>query len=166
MNSPTPQAMVAWYIGHLGFRLSGTMCVGDRGEVMWFVRCNAFHHGFGIVRGPHAAFPHASFGMRGIGEFMCGTGRMRRLGIERLWGPGRHRAGDNAFSYFLDRAGSTVDYTTELEIVDEGIWHPHIFGLRDPANADRWGTADELDGFIAATSRNDVDPGLFTAPPV
>ncbi|MGY0498409.1 VOC family protein [Nocardia sp. FBN12] len=166
MNSPTPEATVAWYIEHLGFRLSDTMCLGADREIMWFLRCNNFHHSFGIVRGPHAAFHHASFEMRGIDEYMRGTGRMRRRGIERLWGPGRHRAGDNSFSYYLDRAGNTVEYTTELEILDEDTWHPHIYDLRDPANADQWGTANEMDEFIAAKSHNDIDRGLFLAPPM
>ncbi|MCF3106885.1 VOC family protein [Streptomyces roseoverticillatus] len=101
-----------------------------------------------------------------IDEFMRGTGRMRRLGIERLWGPGRHRAGDNALSYFLDRAGNTVEYTTELEVLDEDTGHPHLYDLRDPANADQWGTANERDEFIAAKSHNHPDPGLFDAPPM
>ncbi|MER0478243.1 VOC family protein [Streptomyces sp. Edi2] len=166
MNSPTPEATVAWYIKHLGFRLSDTMCMDGRGGTMWFLRCNTYHHSFGIVRGPHAAFHHASFEMRGVDEFLRGTGRMRRLGIERLWGPGRHRAGDNSFSYYLDRAGNTVEYTTELEVVDEDTWHPHLFDLKDPANADQWGTANEMNEYIAAKSHNDVDPGLFVAPPM
>ncbi|MFI0789550.1 VOC family protein [Streptomyces lydicus] len=166
MNSPTPEATVAWYIKHLGFRLSDTLCIGSRGEMMWFLRCNTYHHSFGIVRGPHAAFHHASFEMRGVDEFLRGTGRMQRLGIERLWGPGRHRAGDNSFSYYLDRAGNTVEYTTELEVVDEDTWHPHLLDLTDPANADQWGTANEMNEYIAAKSHNDVDPGLFVAPPI
>ncbi|MEU6264910.1 VOC family protein [Saccharopolyspora shandongensis] len=165
MNTPTPEVTVRWYIENLGFRLSDTMRIGDR-EIMWFLRCNTFHHSFGFVRGPHAAFHHASFEMRGVDEFMRGTGRLHRLGLERLWGPGRHRAGDNSFSYFLDHAGNTVEYTTELEIIDEDIWHPHIYDLTDPANADQWGTANEMDEFIAARSHNDVDRGLFIAPPM
>lgn len=165
MNTPTPEVTVRWYVENLGFRLSDTMRIGDR-EIMWFLRCNTFHHSFGFVRGPHAAFHHASFEMRGVDEFMRGTGRMRRLGFERLWGPGRHRAGDNSFSYFLDRAGNTVEYTTELEIIDEDTWHPHIYDLTDPANADQWGTANEMNESIAARSHNDVDRGLFIAPPM
>ncbi|MEV6233492.1 VOC family protein [Saccharopolyspora shandongensis] len=165
MNTPTPEVTVRWYIENLGFRLSDTMRIGDR-EIMWFLRCNTFHHSFGFVRGPHAAFHHASFEMRGVDEFMRGTGRLHRLGFERLWGPGRHRAGDNSFSYFLDHAGNTVEYTTELEIIDEDTWHPHIYDLTDPANADQWGTANEMDEFIAARSHNDVDRGLFIAPPM
>lgn len=165
MNSPTPEATVGWYIDHLGFRLSDTMRIGDR-EIMWFLRCNDFHHSFGIVRGPHAAFNHASFEMRGIDEFMRGTGRLNRLGFERFWGPGRHRAGDNTFSYFLDQAGNTVEYSTELEVVDEDTWHPHIYDLNEPENSDQWGTANPMNESIAACSRNDVDRGLFVAPPM
>ncbi|MFI6095058.1 VOC family protein [Lentzea sp. NPDC051213] len=165
MNTPTPEVTVRWYIDNLGFRLSDTMRIGPR-EIMWFLRCNNYHHSFGFVRGPHAAFHHASFEMRGVDEFMRGTGRMHRLGFERLWGPGRHRAGDNSFSYFLDHAGNTIEYTTELEVIDEDLWHPHIYDLTDPANADQWGTANEMDEFIAARSHNDVDRGLFLAPPM
>ncbi|SEB55638.1 VOC family protein [Streptomyces melanosporofaciens] len=165
MNTPTPEATVRWYTDHLGFRLTDTMCIGDR-EIMWFLRCNTFHHSFGFVRGPHAAFHHASFEMRGIDEFMRGTGRLHRLGYERLWGPGRHLAGDNSFSYFLDKAGNTVEYTTEVETIDQDTWHPHLYDVRDPANSDVWGTANDMNEFVAARSQNDVDRGLFVAPPM
>ena len=53
--------------------------------------------------------------MRGIDEYMRGTGRLLRAGVEKVWGPGRHMAGNNTFSYFLDPHGNTVEYTTELE---------------------------------------------------
>ncbi|MFE0150212.1 VOC family protein [Nonomuraea sp. NPDC059007] len=49
MNTPTPEKTVRWYVEHLGFRLSDTMRIGDR-EIMWFLRCNSFHHSFGFVR--------------------------------------------------------------------------------------------------------------------
>ena len=58
-----------------------------------------------------------------------------------LWGPGRHCAGDNTFSYFLDPSGNTMEYTTELEELDEDTWHPHIYDLTDPQVQDQWGTA-------------------------
>ena len=34
-----------------------------------------------------------------------------RAGIEKVWGPGRHLAGNNTFSYFLDPSGNTMEYT-------------------------------------------------------
>ncbi|MFJ9615301.1 hypothetical protein [Streptomyces noursei] len=35
-----------------------------------------------------------------------------------------------------------------------------------PVRLSQRGTANEMDEFIAAKSHNDVDPGLFTAPPM
>ena len=136
------------------------------GEMMWFLRINAWHHSLAIARCPHPSLHHASFELRGIDEYMRGTGRLLRAGIEKIWGPGRHLAGNNTFSYFLDPHGNTVEYTTELERVDEDTWHPHLYDFTQPEVADQWGTANPINEFVAAKSFNDPDRGLFTAPPV
>ena len=81
-------------------------------------------------------------------------------------GPGRHLAGNNTFSYFLDPHGNTVEYTTELEQVDEDTWHPHLYDFTQPEVADQWGTANQMNEFVARKSFNEPDPGLFSAPPV
>ncbi|WP_435836164.1 VOC family protein [Streptomyces anulatus] len=166
VNSPTPQATVAWYIKNLGFRLTDTMALPHMGEFMWFLRCNEWHHSFAVSKGPHTSFHHASFQMRGIDEYMRGTGRMLRGGVEKVWGPGRHKAGDNTFSYFLDPVGNTVEYTTELELVDEDTWHPTVFDASDADVADQWGTATPMNELVASRQFNDPDPGLFVAPPI
>ena len=85
------------------------------GEMMHFMRCNDWHHSLAIARGPHTSVHHVSFEMRGLDEYMRGTGRVMRAGIKKIWGPGRHNAGNNTFSYFLDPSGNTMEYTTELE---------------------------------------------------
>ena len=41
-------------------------------------------------------------------------------------------AGNNTFSYFLDPHGNTIEYTTELEELDEDTWHPHLYDFSDP----------------------------------
>ena len=166
VNSPTPTATVDWYVKHLGFRLSDVLLLPGRGEFMWFLRCNPLHHSFAVARGPHVALHHISFEMRGIDEFMRGTGRMLRNDVEKVWGPGRHYAGDNTFSYFLDPVGNTVEYTSELETVDEDTWHPTVHEMSNPDVVDQWGTANAMNEFVASRSFNDVDPGLFTAPPL
>ena len=74
---------------------------------------------------PHASLHHLSFEMRGVEENLFGTGRLLRAGIERIWGPGKHLAGNNMFNYFLDPSGNTMEYTTALEIIDEATWEPH-----------------------------------------
>lgn len=166
INSPKPEATVAFYHEHLNFALSDTLMHPRMGEMMWFMRTNRWHHSLAIARGPHVALHHASFEMRGIDEYMRGTGRLLRGGVEKVWGPGRHMAGNNTFSYFLDPHGNTIEYTTELEELDEDTWHPHIYDFSDPTVSDQWGTANPMNEFVAKQSFNDVDRGVFVAPPV
>jgi len=166
INSPQPEALVAWYDRHLDFGVSDTLSSPHMGDVMWFLRCNPQHHSLAIARGPHVALHHASFELRGIDEYMRGTGRLLRAGVEKVWGPGRHLAGNNTFSYFLDPHGNTIEYTTELECLDEDSWHPHLYDFSDPDVSDQWGTANPMSEFVAKKSFNDPDRGVFVAPPV
>ncbi|KUL40167.1 VOC family protein [Actinoplanes awajinensis] len=166
INSPNPEATVRFYGEHLGFALSDTLMHPRMGEMMWFLRTNRWHHSLAIARGPHVALHHASFELRGIDEYMRGTGRLLRGGVEKVWGPGRHLAGNNTFSYFLDPHGNTIEYTTELEELDEDSWHPHLYDFSDPTVSDQWGTANPMNEFVAKQSFNDVDRGVFVAPPV
>jgi catechol 2,3-dioxygenase-like lactoylglutathione lyase family enzyme len=165
INSPEPELLRAWYERHLGFRLSDTLVSPHMGDLMYFLRCNDYHHSFAIARGPHASLHHASFEMRGVEEYMRGTGRALRAGTRLTWGPGRHTAGDNTFSYFHDPHGNTVEYTTELAIIDQDTWHPGIHDVTDPITQDQWGTADPMSEIIAKEQFNDPDV-LFSAPPV
>ena len=166
LNSPTPEQTVAFYDRHLSFRLSDTLMHPHMGDMMWFLRCNQQHHSMAIARGPHTSLHHASFELRGVDEYMRGTGRMIRAGVEKVWGPGRHQAGNNTFSYFLDPSGNTMEYTTELELIDEDTWHPHLYDFTHAEVADQWGTANQMNEFVAKKSFNDPDKGLFVAPPV
>jgi catechol 2,3-dioxygenase-like lactoylglutathione lyase family enzyme len=156
----------AFYERHLGFRHSDTLWGTHLGDLMHFMRCNDWHHSLAIARGPHTSVHHVSFEMRGLDEYMRGTGRVMRAGIRKVWGPGRHLAGNNTFSYFIDPSGNTMEYTTELERLDEDVWHPHVYDVDDPMTQDQWGTADPMSELIAKESFNDPDRGVFVAPPV
>ena len=165
LNSPDPDKIRAFYENLLDFDLTDTLTHPHMGEVMWFLRCSSKHHSIAIARGPHVALHHVSFEMRGLDEYMRGTGRLMRAGVEKIWGPGRHMAGNNTFSYFLDPQGNTVEYTTELEVIDEDTWHPHLYDFSDPEVTDQWGTANQMNEFVAKRSFNDPD-AVFVAPPV
>jgi len=166
INSADPDATRAFYERHLGFALSDTLMHPAMGQMMWFLRINSWHHSVAIARGPHPSLHHVAFEMRGIDEYMRGTGRLLRSGVEKVWGPGRHLAGNNTFTYFLDPSGNTMEYTTELDQIDEDTWHPHLYDFSQPEVADQWGTANAMNEFVARKSFNDVDAGLFIAPPV
>lgn len=165
-NSAEPEKLVAWYEQHLHLRLSDTLLHPRVGELMWFLRCSPQHHSLAIARCPHPSLNHISFEMRGLDEYMRGSGRLLRDGVEKVWGPGRHMAGDNTFTYFTDPNGNTMEYTTELAVLDEDTWHPSIFSTDDPMSADQWGTANPMDEWVSQKMFNDPDKGLFVPTPV
>ena len=166
MNSQDPNRTRDFYAGVLGFKLSDTLWSEHMGEMMHFMRCNDWHHSFAIAKGPFTSVHHVSFEMRGLDEYMRGTGRVMRAGIKKIWGPGRHNAGNNTFTYFLDPSGNTMEYTTELAKIETDEWHPSLYDIADPMTQDVWGTADPMSEIIARDSFNDPDKGVFVAPPV
>ena len=126
VNSADPEATRAFYEQHLAFALSDTLMHPHMGDMMWFMRINAWHHSLAIARCPHpVAAPRLVRAARPR-RVHARHRRLLRAGVEKIWGPGRHLAGNNTFSYFLDPHGNTVEYTTELEQVDEDTWHPHL----------------------------------------
>jgi catechol 2,3-dioxygenase-like lactoylglutathione lyase family enzyme len=161
LNSADIHKTKAFYEQHLGFRLSDWL-----EEQMCFLRTRVDHHILAIASGPHVALNHISFEMRGIDEYMRGSGRLIRHGHKPLWGPGRHGAGDNTFTYFLDPNGNVVEYTTELEKIEEDEdWVPRTFEAT-PEAADQWGTAGLITEAMIPAMFNDPDQGLWTPSPV
>lgn len=157
-NTANLARTIAFYERHLGFRISDW--VEDR---MVFMRCRRDHHTLGFAAAAHASLNHVAFEMRGVEEYMRGTGRLTRAGYSLLWGPGRHGPGDNTFSYFRSPDGNVVEYTTALLQIDESTWVPCRWD-GDGEEADQWGTAGPIDEFIPAAV-GDPDPGLWTPPP-
>lgn len=169
INSADPVSLAAFYEKHLGFAISDTLTMPGVGPAMVFMRCNAQHHVFAISRAMHASLNHVSFEMRGLDEYMRGTGRLKRAGVKMLWGPGRHLGGDNTFSYFLDPSGNVMEYTAELEMIDEDLWHPHVYDCSDPTVLDQWGTANTFQEMIQELMRSgpgDTADPVFEAPPI
>lgn len=166
MNSSNLAATRDFYVNVLGFKLSDSLWSSHMGDMMHFLRCNDWHHSLAIATGPHTSVHHVSFEMRGLDEYMRGTGRVMRAGIKKVWGPGRHLAGNNTFSYFIDPSGNTMEYTTELERLETDEWHPSVYDIADPMTQDQWGTSDPMSEIIAKESFNDPDRGVFVAPPV
>lgn len=119
----------------LGFRLSD-----DVGEgTLLFLRCNADHHGIGLTRGGdglhHYAWEVESLAALGqLGDVL------ERNGGRFLWGPGRHGAGGNLFTYHLDPAGCVVEYYADLiKIYDEAGYRPGRWAMSDYRFANLWG---------------------------
>ena len=132
LHSPDHQAAVQFFTEVLGFRVSDWL-----GDFMCFLRCNTAHHRLAILPGP-PCLNHVAYDMLGVDDMMCGASRLKQRGTELRWGPGRHTAGNNAFSYFTTPNGFAVEYTADLEEVDfEG--HRPAVHVPGPRVMDQWG---------------------------
>jgi catechol 2,3-dioxygenase-like lactoylglutathione lyase family enzyme len=160
-NSTDMVATKAFYEEHLGLMLTDWLA-----DQMCFLRSGADHHILAIARGPHVALNHISFEMLGVDEYLRGTGRLVRQGHKIVWGPGRHGPGDNTVSDGFDPCGNIMEYTTELEkIEDADSWEPRVFEI-NPENSDQWGTANSINEVMIPAQFNDPDQGLWTPSPV
>lgn len=114
--------------------------LSDRTRIMAFMRCNSDHHTIALGDTDNDALNHIAFLMPDIDSVMRGGGRMKDAGFDIAWGPGRHGPGNNAFNYFIGPFGEVIEYTAEVEQIDDS-YHP-----RSPADwkwapgrIDQWG---------------------------
>jgi len=162
INSTDVAATKAFYETYLGFRLSDWL-----GDLMCFMRSGTQHHILAISRAPRVSLNHISFEMRGLDEYMRGSGRLMRAGHRPLWGPGRHGPGDNTFTYFLDPNENVVEYTTELETIeDDEAWEPRVFDSTSPQSQDQWGTGGSMTETMLPVLLKQTDGGLWTPSPI
>ncbi|OYY91639.1 MAG: oxidoreductase [Sphingomonas sp. 28-66-16] len=131
-HSPDHKAATQFFIDVLGFRLSDWL-----GDFMSFLRCNSAHHRIAFLPGP-PCLNHVAYDMLGVDDMMRGIHNLKQKDVEITWGPGRHTAGNNTFSYFVTPNGFAVEYTSELEEVDDATWQP-IVHVPAPLVMDQWG---------------------------
>ena len=156
LHSPDHKGLLKFYEDALGFRVSDWI-----GEFMVFLRCNPAHHRLAIMPGK-PALNHVAFDVRSVDELMRGLARLTRAGVTLNWGPGRHTAGNNTFSYYLTPNGNAVEYTSDLEDVDEATWVPKTYEMR-PDITDQWGTGRIITGNVPHQTM-DADKGLWRVP--
>lgn len=138
----------------LGFRLS------DSTQRMDFLRCGADHHTIALAHGQALSLNHAAFEMKDIDALMYGAGRLVEHGYNIEWGLGRHGPGNNVFSYFIDPDGFVLEYTTDMEQIDEDTYLPKDpeYWSRFPKRPCRWGVANKPSNrLVAAMSGKALD---------
>ncbi|WP_338240419.1 VOC family protein [Aurantiacibacter hainanensis] len=132
LHSPDHQAAVKFFTDVLGFKVSDWL-----GDFMCFLRCNSAHHRLALLPGP-PCLNHVAYDMLGADDMLRGVSRLKQRDIDIKWGPGRHTAGDNTFSYFCTPNGFAVEYTAELEEVDFETFEPTVYEPA-PRIMDQWG---------------------------
>jgi catechol 2,3-dioxygenase-like lactoylglutathione lyase family enzyme len=159
LHTPDIKRSVTFYEQHLGFRVSDWL-----GEFMCFLRCNSVHHCLAFLPGP-ACLNHVAFEMRDLDEMMRGVSRLAKQHIVLGWGPGRHTAGNNTFAYFLAPSGNVLEYTAEVQRIDEATWQPTVY-TPSPEVTDQWGTGSMNGGGPQKLGAPILDPGLWKPPPM
>jgi 2,3-dihydroxy-p-cumate/2,3-dihydroxybenzoate 3,4-dioxygenase len=139
----------------LGFKVS------DRTKVMNFLRCDELHHVVAYADSNHSSLNHIAFEMKNMDTMFSGMGRMKDHGYETVWGPGRHGPGHNAFAYYIGPFGACIEFTSEIERVDDS----YVTGTPEdwkwpPKRTDHWGIAVRDDSQLIASSQTFHFEGL------
>lgn len=134
LNNGDPDATFACFRDVLGFTLRDTT------KKMRFISCNSDHHSVVLGFGGGTTLNHIAFEMPDLESVMRGAGRMRDDGRPIEWGPGRHGPGNNVFCYFLGPENAPIEYTGEMQQIDDsyragepGDW------TWPPGRLDHWG---------------------------
>ncbi len=114
--------------------------LSDRTRIMAFMRCNSDHHSIALADADNHAVNHIAFLMPSLDDVMRGGGRMKEAGYGIEWGPGRHGPGHNAFNYFVGPFDIVIEYTAEVQQIDD---HYRTGRPEDwtwpPGRVDHWG---------------------------
>lgn len=153
MHSPDQKAAAAFFCDVLGFKISDWL-----GEMMVFLRCNSAHHRFAFLPGP-PCLNHVAYDMAGVDAMMRGIHNLKIKDVPIGWGPGRHTAGNNTFSYFVTPNNFVAEYTADLEEVDDATWQA-IVHTPAPLVMDQWGIGV---GGPQTLPHPAANPGLFQA---
>ena len=122
-----PQKMADFYQQVLGFRVSDWI-----EDFFVFLRCGPDHHTMNFLRAPGApSMHHIAFQLHDWAHVQRACDLLGQHGIPLLWGPGRHGAGHNIYTYHYDPDHNIVELFTELDIMlDEELgyfeprpWH-------------------------------------------
>ncbi|MCT8997591.1 VOC family protein [Chelativorans intermedius] len=155
LNTPDMKGVQDFYCQVLGFRVSDYSA-----DQMVFLRCNSDHHSIALVNGNYASVNHVAFEMPSIDEFMRGIGRMKQKGHVPTWGPGRHGPGNNPFAYFVSPSGFVIEFTSELQQIDEATHEAKVWPRDNPEAMDRWMTAGPPTPAQRAVMQGRPDPGF------
>jgi hypothetical protein len=133
-NAGTPEISVVYFKDVLGFKTS------DITGKMTFLRCCSDHHSIAITNAGGPTLNHVEFEIMDLESVMLGGGRMRDAGYPVAWGVGRHGPGNNVFAYFVGPDDVVIEYTAEVEQVDD----TYKVGMPEdwtwpPGRIDQWG---------------------------
>lgn len=110
-----------------------------------WMRCfpNPLHHTFAIGNSNRNHLHHINFMVTDIDDIGCAFNRMKKAGVEIVFGPGRHLPSTSIFLYFLDPDGMTIEFSFGMELLPEETARlPRMLEMH-PRTMDIWGSAPQ-----------------------
>jgi catechol 2,3-dioxygenase-like lactoylglutathione lyase family enzyme len=129
-----------------GLRVSERMA---NDSLTWMYGGNRQHHIVGLVKG-QTGLHHYSFEFLDFTQYLRLGDTLDRFDKQLMWGPGRHRPGDNTYAYYVDPSGAMVECSgTMSRIADDANFTPNVItNLARPGNVramNVWGTPAPLE---------------------
>ena len=102
---------------------------------------NPLHHAFAIGYSDRQHLHHINFMVTDVDDIGLALNRMKKAGVEVVFGPGRHLPSTSIFLYFLDPDGMTMEFSFGMEeIPAENGRSPRMLEMH-PNTMDIWGSA-------------------------
>ncbi|MCB1250481.1 MAG: VOC family protein [Acidimicrobiales bacterium] len=93
--------------------------------VIAFTRAGEVHHTVAVQAAPGPQLHHVAYEVDDADEVGRGASALLMDDPGRhVWGMGRHAIGSNVFWYLRDPAGNFVEYTADVDRIDDGDYHP------------------------------------------
>jgi len=142
LKSAAKEELEEFLQGVLGMRLS------DRAadQISWF-RANEEHHGLSVIRADVNQLQHYAWqvdweSIRRVGDHLI------KRGSQFVWGPGHHGIGDNYFCYFHDADGVIVEYSADIQRIENELSYEARVWPDDPLSVNQWGNPEPPPAFL------------------
>lgn len=153
--TPELKPMQDFYQNLLGFKWSDTI-----GDFFVFLRCNSDHHAANFMASKKfEGMHHIAYEMRDLNHLQTMLDHMAQNDVRLEWGPGRHGAGHNLFTYHKDPDGNTIELFTQLDVIHDeakGYFEPRPWHTDFPQYPKTW----EVD-LVAVNSWGPINPALI-----
>lgn len=111
------------------------------GKFSW-MRChpNPLHHSIAVGYSETRHLHHLNFMVTDVDDIGAAMNRLKKAGVEIVFGPGRHLPSTSIFLYFLDPDGMTIEFSFGMEeIPAENGRLPRMLEMH-PNTMDIWGS--------------------------
>ena len=119
MASRNASALVDFYTKTVGLRESDRVLDDEGGLRTCFMRTDNEHHSFAVFQAGENRLDHHCYEVADWNGIRDWGDRFAALRVPVKWGPGRHGPGHNLFLFIHDPDGNWVEFSAELETVDD-----------------------------------------------